>query len=172
MGIDVTFLLDPIASGLDITPERQAALETGGLDEDQVYYQYHTQHDGRVRPSHRALDGTVWRLGDVFAPVPPIDYGCRCYMSYVAKPGTIAARVLPESTAEPTTKAEAFAKHLTETMPDWESLAREAMAKPQQLRFSFLTESLKDEYGMSDARDLAAMILEASATLKKESDNG
>ena len=172
MPIELTFLLDQIAAGLEITQERADALASGGLDDNQVYFQYHTQHDGRVRPSHRALDGTVWKLGDVLAPVPPIDYGCRCYMEYVAKPGTVAARILPEAASAPTTKSAAYAKHLTDILPTWEKLAEATLEKPQAERVPFLVESLRAAHGVSDARDLAAMILEASADIQKKGDNG
>ena len=43
-----------------------------------------TELDERVRASHAALHGTVWELDDPNRPVPPLDYGCRCTVEYVA----------------------------------------------------------------------------------------
>jgi len=42
---------------------------------------YTTQGDNRVRPWHMALEGTSYRKAD-FPEwlIPPIDYGCRCYL--------------------------------------------------------------------------------------------
>ena len=59
-----------------MTPAEQTALARGALDPREVWYEFVTLEDDRVRPSHRALHGTVWKAGDPNAPVPPLDYGC------------------------------------------------------------------------------------------------
>jgi hypothetical protein len=41
-----------------------------------VWFRYVTQQDGAVRPAHAKLHGTIWRLDDPNAPIPPLDYGC------------------------------------------------------------------------------------------------
>ena len=75
-------------SGLPIDdPTRQEAEAQGVLDADAVFVQLVCQTgpgehdpngtpDDRVRPSHAALHGTVWRLDDPRAPIPPMDFGC------------------------------------------------------------------------------------------------
>lgn len=47
---------------------------------DRPFWKYTSMHDQRVRPSHRALDGTVRRHDDPFwkEHYPPNGYGCRC----------------------------------------------------------------------------------------------
>ena len=65
----------------------QDAEGQGVLDADAVFVQLVCQTgpgehdpngtpDDRVRPSHAALHGTVWRLDDPRAPIPPMDFGC------------------------------------------------------------------------------------------------
>ena len=44
---------------------------------------YRTQKDGRVRPSHAALEGQTWAIDDPNAPAPPLGYGCRCSVEIV-----------------------------------------------------------------------------------------
>jgi hypothetical protein len=139
----------------------------GGLDPEQVYFKYHTMHDDRVRPSHAALDGTVWKVGDPFAPVPPIAYGCRCSMSYVSKSGTPAAEILPVAEKEIQTKGAVFATALDRSIPAWKDLAASARAKPPALRFAFLQSTLRTKFDAATAKDYAQMILEASATLQQ-----
>lgn len=76
----VTISLDLSAGnlikGATLTDEERAELSKGSLPGDAVWFRLVTQGDDRVRPSHRALHGTVWKVGDPEAPVPPMDYGC------------------------------------------------------------------------------------------------
>ncbi len=93
---------------------------TGALDSDQVWVQYLCQtgpggdHDPEqdpdefVRPSHAAYHGQVFRLED--APIPPLDYGCRCAIHYVAAPGTPAAEVMADTATEDPTTAKVATK--------------------------------------------------------------
>lgn len=48
---------------------------------------YHTQEDERVRSEHAILDMTVYDVNDENAQkiIPPIDWGCRCYVEYITK---------------------------------------------------------------------------------------
>jgi hypothetical protein len=73
----------------------------GVLLDSSVWFRYVTQEDGRVRPEHRALHGKIFRFDDPNAPIPPLDYGCRCGIEYVAQPGSAAAEILPEADKPP-----------------------------------------------------------------------
>jgi uncharacterized protein with gpF-like domain len=161
VGISLAVTIGDVAGAIELTLPQEAALSTGGLDESQVYYEYVTQHDTHVRPSHAALNGTVWKLGDAFAPVPPLDYGCRCYLSYRGKPGTIAARLLPEAASEPTTKSAAYATHLDKEVRGWREIAKDTAKLGASERTSAIVSALRDR-GIADARDLSMMIIEAS----------
>jgi len=78
----------PITLATLTTDERDGIDATrGALDANAVWVQYVCQTgpgehdpdkepDAHVRPSHRALHGTVWRLDDPSAPIPPVDFGC------------------------------------------------------------------------------------------------
>lgn len=46
--------------------------------EDFPYWEYQTIGDDRVRPSHEALDGVLFRAGEVGSFNPPNGYNCRC----------------------------------------------------------------------------------------------
>ncbi len=128
----------PVSISLEGMPLDQ----DGALDPDQVMLQFicntggdvpehdpEKPPDERVRPSHAALHGRLFTL-DAMAPFPPLSYGCRCSMAYVAKERTMASRVLdvasaaiPEATVTP-----AFAAWLAKNAPGWEKIA-EAAAK-------------------------------------------
>lgn len=113
---------------------------TPGLDPNTVYFQYLAttndatgDHDPdqppapRCRPSHAALHGTIWRVDDIRAPIPPLGYGCRCAMRYLAKPGTRAAKVVPPAPAPPDTRPEdAFRVWLDAHVPGWRKVAKAA----------------------------------------------
>jgi len=46
--------------------------------EDFPYWEYQTAGDDRVRPSHAALDGLLFRAGETGALTMPNGFGCRC----------------------------------------------------------------------------------------------
>ncbi len=150
--------------------KQRERVDAGGLDRDEVMYEYHTQEDARVRPSHAALEGTVWALGDPFAPVPPCDYGCRCWMAYVSKPQTTAALILPETKAEPKLIADIYAAHLDKQVPTWADMVDKTKELPRADRLVALANMIKIKYPQHapDAKDLANMMLTASVPQKKE----
>ena len=144
------------------------AEDTGGaFNPDQVYFQFicttndatgahdpHASPAPHVRPAHAALHGTVWRLDDPRAPIPPLDYGCRCAMSYCAAPKTLAARALPEAPQEPETSPAAPAKRwLKANVDGWEDMAKDA-----SMDLARLVDILKGK-SVADARDVAALII-------------
>jgi hypothetical protein len=153
--------------------EDQKALE-GPLDPDQVFYQYVCQTtdgghdpegtpDERVRPSHAALHGLVFRLDDPTAPIPPIDFGCRCAMAYVGKPDSLASRIFgAEAPTAPTTRPVAFAGWLATTVPDLSAVVRAVIAAPPASRLAVAWDELTAQ-GVREARDVARMVVEAVA---------
>ena len=44
-------------------------------------WRYNAILDARTRPTHRELNGRIFRVGE--GPVPPIDYNCRCTAQYL-----------------------------------------------------------------------------------------
>ena len=159
----------PITASLP--EDEQAVIDRGGpLDADQVYFQFvcstgggahdpNGSPDDRVRPEHACLHGTIWRLDDPGAPIPPLSYGCRCAMRYVAKPGTTASRVLDDASGSPETSQKAPAKrYLEEHAPEWQQIAKAAAdAPPAQSPIAVAYDSAK-ELGYS--RDIARMALD------------
>jgi hypothetical protein len=153
-----------LAIGVDdllanLTADNAAALGGGALDGGQVWYQFLTQQDDRVRPSHRALHGTVWTAGDPSAPMPPLDFGCRCYISYVAAPGSPASRILPTAPSSPTTQADAFGAFLDAEAAGWRTAWKAAQDRPAGDAVPSMTDWLMTKHGFSlpQARDAASM---------------
>jgi hypothetical protein len=138
----------------------------GVLDPDAVLVRFHTQQDERVRPSHAALEGRVFRLDDPGRPSPPLDYGCRCWLEYVAVPETHAERVLEPADEPPTTPPEAYADHLDDMVgrKAWSRIRAKVDALPAPRRlFAALAEvrRLLPKKQRADAKDIARMIVEA-----------
>ena len=122
-GAELLLLDQDLIAALD--QDDRDALTAGAFDGDDVWFMFRTQDDDRVRPEHEALDGTVWRVGDPAAPVPPLDYGCRCFMEYVARPGSEAAAVLPAADKAPETHGAILTRYLTTTL----DMNRERLAR-------------------------------------------
>ncbi len=112
--------------------------------------------DDRVRPSHAAFHGMIFELGT--CPVPPLDYGCRCAIRYVARPDTPAADVIDEtSDEEAITPEQATEKWLEENVDDWKKVAK--AAKDSDDPVSTATDKAKD-LDIPQARSVAEMIVD------------
>jgi hypothetical protein len=160
-GIRVTITAPPVPAG-----ERAPAGE--------VWFQYHTRMDNRVRPSHRALEGTVWRVDDIAAPVPPIDWGCRCFTSFCQPPDLEGGKLPPpeappDGTAadkkfgeepHPVPRAEIYEVWLDQHIDGWRAiLAAAKRAKPVDQLLVIVRELRATGRSAADARDVATMIL-------------
>lgn len=158
--------LDISGNSSDLRPDQQKAIEAGGFSGDEVWVEFLTQRDNRVRPAHAALHGTFWRVDDPAAPTPPLDYGCRCQLRYVAKPGTLAALVFPTAEGEPVPVARAYASYLDKHLPRWREVADVAEKAEPARRFSAAYLKLKELHPAlgGDTRDLARMAVQADAT--------
>jgi hypothetical protein len=164
MGISFDWLAKAVES---ITAEARAALkDRGTLDPDQVLVEFHTQEDDRVRPTHAALDGTTWAPGDPDAPVPPLDYGCRCYVTYKAKPETTAANFLPVTGVSAVRVGVAYARYLDENLAGWRPFLRalhdKHLAKLDQMSECVLwAQKKRPEMSMADVREYARLLIQA-----------
>jgi hypothetical protein len=129
--------------GITVTFQGLTEADTGGkhpLAPDEVWFQYLcTTNDAtgahdpnakpapRVRPSHACFHGTIWRINDPRAPVPPCDYACRCGIRYVANPTTKSARVMPKAEGDPeVSAADPIRRWLKEHVPAWREVAKAA----------------------------------------------
>lgn len=154
--------MDEVLEGFDT--------ESGALDPEQVYVQFlcttasghdpDEQPDDHVRPAHAALHGRVFRL-DAGAPIPPLDYGCRCAIRYVAKPGTMAERALdvtapsePEDSVIP-----AQQEWLDANAEGWRQVAKAASEAPPQERAGVAYKTAKR---LGFTRDIAQLAISAS----------
>lgn len=160
---------------LDLTSDTAAAMEGsdiegGAFDADQVYFQFicqtgpNEEHDpdkppdNRVRPEHAALHGTVWRLDDPAAPIPPVDWGCRCAIRYVSKPGSAASTVLPEAPHAPeVSPARSSQAWLNEHVKRWPDVADAMRDAPTGSELSAGYAKAR-EMGIRDARAIVRMI--------------
>ncbi len=148
----------------NVGPRRTAG---GVLDPEQVLVRYRTQNDDHVRASHAALEGKIFRLDEPGRPSPPLDWGCRCFLEYVAAPDSMASQVLPEEAdSEPTTPQVAFAEYLDGAVGHdvWRKVAKAVLkvepGKRLHTALGLLLKVLAKER-RSDARELARMIVEA-----------
>lgn len=153
-------------SGIRLSKDDKAEL-AGGVLSDDVYVQFvcttESGHDPseppdeRVRPSHAAFHGKVFRLGD--APVPPLDYGCRCAIRYVAAPNSAAAELIDTAPSEPTTPAEATEDWLIDNVPELDTLKRSAAAAKTKDALSTVTVKAK-KIGVAEPRSIAQMVID------------
>lgn len=147
-------------------------LAKGALDGGEVWVQYlcqtgpDGQHDpdqppdDKVRPSHAALHGQIFQLGE--APVPPLDYGCRCAIRYVAKPNSPAAEVLEvEADGEPTTAKAATTEWLEENVKGLDKLQAIAQ-KATPADAIGLVQAKAKELGIQQPRAIAEMVVDVT----------
>lgn len=149
--------------------EARAKLAGGALEDDVlVQFICNTgpggQHDpekapdDRVRPSHAAFHGKVFALRD--APVPPLDYGCRCALRYVARIDTAAAVVVKEvATAPETTPPEATRDWLEANVDAWRKVAKAASGESPKGALAAAIDAAK-ELGIDQPRSVAEMVVD------------
>lgn len=173
MTIDVVFSLQDLMGNL--TDEQRLASEEGSLDPDQAYFQFlcttddatdehdpDGEPDDRVRPEHAALHAQIFRIDDPLAPVPPLDWGCRCAMKYCGSPDSVAADVLGSvAETEPTTIKEAYSTWLDKNADGWEEIGSAIMKLPPADRAGKAYLMVK-ELEISNPRNVANMIVSAS----------
>lgn len=144
-------------------------LLSDGVLSDDVYVQFVCQTtdgghdpsgtpDDRVRPSHAAFHGRIFKMED--APVPPLDYGCRCAIRYVAAPNTLAEKMLPDTaTVPPTTPADATGDWLNANVSDLDTLRRSAAAATTRSAIATVTAKAK-KLGIAQPRSIAQMVID------------
>jgi uncharacterized protein with gpF-like domain len=153
-------------------------LQTSALDTEQVWVQYICQTgpdgehdpdappDDRVRPSHAAFHGKVFRIDE--APIPPLDYGCRCAIRYVAKPGSDADDVL--ETTSPTdatvTAIEATEGWLKDNLANLDKYIAIAKAVRTAEAIGKVQEALRADK-VADSRNIAEMVVDLAKTKPK-----
>jgi hypothetical protein len=153
-------------SGIRLSKSDRKDLSGGVLGED-VYVQFlcttesghdpSEEPDDRVRPSHAAFHGRVFTLSD--APVPPLDYGCRCAIRYVAAPGSPASEIIDPADSEPTTPAKATEDWLIDNVPELDTLKRSAAAAKSKDALSTVAVKAK-KIGVPEPRSIAQMIID------------
>lgn len=153
-------------ASIGLSASQKKDLSGGTLSED-VYVQFicstengydpESDPDDRVRPSHSAFHGRVFKLRD--APVPPLDYGCRCCVRYVAAPGTAAGKMITEADSEPVTPAEATSDWLKKNVPEFETLKKSAAASTKRDALSVVATRAK-KIGVAEPRSIASMIID------------
>ena len=117
----------------------------------------------RVRPCHAALHGTVWRIDDHRAPVPPLDYGCRCALRYVSieKPKTRNALPVVEKEVEDNA-ADPIRRWLDDNVEKWREVAK-AAGKDRNLPAAVRA---CRRLGIARPSEIAQMVLQAMVKLK------
>lgn len=166
--LSLSVSISDLQNALDV--EEVGGLAAGQFDPREVWFEFLTQQDDRVRPSHRALHGTVWRVGDPSAPVPPLDYGCRCFIRYVAPPGSQAAAkgYLPKSPLPaPSTVEGAYADFLSRPFPDFDwraEVARLGKGPAADLlpRLAAALQAERPSLTPGQAREYARMMIQAA----------
>ncbi len=160
MAILATFSVKDLEGAL--SKQEVSSIEDGALDGDDVWFEFLTQNDERVRPSHQALNGTLWKVDDPDAPCCPLDYGCRCFIRYCSNPNSkIASEILPEAEGELSNRVDAYKTYLSDNVDGWQNVAKEARTVGKGDRLQFIIDALVDAdlAASSVARDIAFMIL-------------
>lgn len=69
--------------------------------DDRPYWQYESILDGKTRPSHRAMNGKVFRYDDPFwqSYYPPNGWGCRCRVTALSEGNLAKSSIQVESSA-------------------------------------------------------------------------
>lgn len=155
-----------------VTDKHIKKLMGGALDSEEVWVQFVTQTgedgehdpeqppDDRVRPSHAAFHGKFFKLAD--APIPPLDYGCRCAIRYVAKPDSAAAEVMTEADEEPTTTDQATRDWLKENVgPDLQKLQKAAESSTPGEAIGN-TQAKAKKLGVHSPRAIAQMVVDVA----------
>ena len=68
-----------------------------------MYYQYLTQNDDRVRPTHQQMHGVIRPVGDALWRIwwPPCGYNCRCYIRPITRAEAEAEGLAPTPALPP-----------------------------------------------------------------------
>lgn len=153
-------------TGFSLSKKDKADVSAGVLSDD-VYVQFvcttengfdvNSPPDDRVRPSHAAFHGRVFKPSD--APVPPLDYGCRCAIRYVAAPNSAAAELIDVTPQTPTTPAEATEDWLIANVPELDTLKRSAAAAKTKDALSTVAVKAK-KIGVAEPRSIAQMVID------------
>ncbi len=157
---------------LKLSPELTKSLDGGALDGDEVWVEFLCQTDengehdpneppdDKVRPSHAAFHGQLFPVGE--APVPPLDYGCRCAIRYVAKPNSEAAAVLQVEAPrdETTTPKDATTGWLDKNVPNWGQLKEVAESSTPSEAIGNVQAKAK-ELGIEKPRAIAEMVVDS-----------
>ena len=161
----------PAEFSLDMLAQRFIdSLKTEGAFGDDVLVQFicntgpggehdpTAEPDDRVRPSHSAYHGKIFKMGE--APVPPLDYGCRCALRYIARPKTAAAEVIETTSDEPSViPAVATAQWLDTNVENWRRIATNVNRAGVKDSMQTAFQQLSDD-DVPQARSIAEMIID------------
>ncbi len=107
------------------------------VKEDFPFWRYSAVKDNRTRPSHRALDGKVFRTGD-YKYYPPLTFNCRCEAIPIsraeAESENIEKSELPEDLTKTLGKTD-FIGNKNEKFLNWleqQTLSNEARERVQK----------------------------------------
>lgn len=160
----------PVSFDASILPKkRQQQIANGALNED-VFVQFlcntgengehdpEDEPDDRVRPSHAAFHGQVFKMED--APIPPLDFGCRCAIRLCANPESAAALVIKVTTeADTVTTVVATEDWLDENVDGWKSIARAVKNNLAKDALAAGMDVAKAK-GIKDARAITEMVID------------
>jgi hypothetical protein len=169
MSVSITFS----SKDFQLSQEQIDAIDDGALASTKgLFFQYvcstiDGQHsadsfpDNRVRPSHAALHGTIWAVDDPNAPVPPIDWGCRCAMRYITTEDSPLADVMAQTNEEPNSMEFHFSEYLDREVNGWEDIYLSVKGRKKADQLGLLYEKVLQK-GIKNPRDIARMIYMAA----------